>query len=203
MASKGLFRLACNEQSHLQLHQVLRVPSNLTLHVSRDGASSASLSNLCQYLTTIIVKSFFLMSNLHLLSFSLKQFPFVLSQQTLLKNLSLLSCVCVCVYIYIYAYICTGAGSPPLPCWQCFFRCTPGYSWLSGLRGHIADSHSPVPPGPFPQGCTPSLCPPAGTDSTACHDPGADLALAFIEPNELQLGLLLKFVSVSLLGSQC
>jgi len=30
----------CNEQGHLQLHQVLRAPSSLTLSVSKDGAST-------------------------------------------------------------------------------------------------------------------------------------------------------------------
>jgi len=46
-----LVQLPGNEQGHLQLHQVLRAPSSLTLSVSRDGAppplwatcSSASL----------------------------------------------------------------------------------------------------------------------------------------------------------------
>jgi len=33
----------CNEQGHLQLHQVLRAWSNLTLGVSRNGACTASL----------------------------------------------------------------------------------------------------------------------------------------------------------------
>ena len=32
----------------LQLHQVLRAPSSLTLSVFRDGASTTSLGNLCQ-----------------------------------------------------------------------------------------------------------------------------------------------------------
>jgi len=33
-----------------------------------------------------------------------------------------------------------GAGSPPPPCWPCCFWCSPGYSWISGLRGHSAGS---------------------------------------------------------------
>ena len=56
--------------------------------VSRDGASTASLGNLCQCLTTLSIKHFFLMSNQNLSSFSVKPFPLVLSQQTLLKSLS-------------------------------------------------------------------------------------------------------------------
>ena len=47
----------------------------------------------------------------------------------------------------------TGAGSPPLPWWPCFFWCSPGYGWLSGLQGHAAGScpacHSLLPLSPF------------------------------------------------------
>ena len=52
-------QLPCNEQGHLQLHQVLRALSSLTLSVSSDGTLTTSLGNLCQCLTTLIVKSFF------------------------------------------------------------------------------------------------------------------------------------------------
>jgi len=79
----------CNKQGHLQLHQVLRTPYSLTLSVHRDGASTPSLGNLCHCLTTLMVKDFFLISSLNLPSFSLKSFPLVLSQQALLKSLSL------------------------------------------------------------------------------------------------------------------
>ena len=41
--------------------------SNLILNVSRDGASTTSLGNLCQYLTTLIVKIFFLISSLNII----------------------------------------------------------------------------------------------------------------------------------------
>ena len=84
-----LVQLPCNEQGHLQLHQVLRAPSSLTLSVSRNGASTTSLGNLCQCLTTLTVKNFYLISNLNLPSLSLEPFLLVLSQQTLLKSLSL------------------------------------------------------------------------------------------------------------------
>ena len=50
--------------------------------------STTSLRNLFQHLTTMTVKTFFLISNLNLPSFSLKPLPLVLSQQTLLKSLS-------------------------------------------------------------------------------------------------------------------
>mgnify|MGYP001858336940 CR=1 FL=1 len=46
----------CNEQGHLQLHQVLRAPSSLTLSVSSNGTSTTSLDNLFQCLTTLNVK---------------------------------------------------------------------------------------------------------------------------------------------------
>jgi len=69
------------------------------------------------------------------------------------------------------------AGSPPSPCWPLFFWRSPGYSWLSGLQGHTASSHPacnpPVSPGPFWQGCSLSLYPPACTDSGGFCDQGA------------------------------
>jgi len=50
--SKGhLVQRPCNEQRHLQLHQVLRVLFSLTLSVSKDGASTTSLGNLFQCFT--------------------------------------------------------------------------------------------------------------------------------------------------------
>jgi len=39
---------------------MFRASSSLTLDVSRNGASTTSLGNLCQCLTTLIVKIFFL-----------------------------------------------------------------------------------------------------------------------------------------------
>ena len=73
------------------MHSYIRLPrawSNLTLKVSREGASTTSLSNLFQCLTTLTVKDFFLISNLYLPSLSLKPFPLVLLPHTLLKSLS-------------------------------------------------------------------------------------------------------------------
>ncbi|KAK4827897.1 hypothetical protein QYF61_022320 [Mycteria americana] len=67
--------------------RLLRAPSNLTLKVSRDGASTTSLGNLCQCFTTFIIKNFFLISSLNLPSFTLKPLPLVLSQQALPKRL--------------------------------------------------------------------------------------------------------------------
>jgi len=57
-ALKGcLVHLPCNEQGYLQLYQVLRAPSSLTLSVSRDGASTTFLGNLSQCLTNLSVKN--------------------------------------------------------------------------------------------------------------------------------------------------
>ena len=50
-----LVQLPCKERGHLQLHQVLRSPSSLTLGVSKGGAPTTSLCNLCQCLTRILV----------------------------------------------------------------------------------------------------------------------------------------------------
>ena len=59
-----------------------RVPSNLALNTSKDGASTTSTGNLLQHLTTCSVKNFPLTLNLNLPSFSLKPFPLVLSLST-------------------------------------------------------------------------------------------------------------------------
>jgi len=63
--------------------RLLKAPSNLALNVSRDGAATTSLGNLCQCFTTRVVKNFFLIASLNLLSFSLKPLLLVLSQQAL------------------------------------------------------------------------------------------------------------------------
>jgi len=46
--------------------RVLRAPSNLASNTAREGAATASLGNLCQCFTTLMVKNFFLISNLNL-----------------------------------------------------------------------------------------------------------------------------------------
>ena len=51
-----LVPLLCREQGHPQLQLVLRAPSSLTV----------SQGNLCQCLTALTAKSFFLMSGLNL-----------------------------------------------------------------------------------------------------------------------------------------
>jgi len=66
--------------------RLLRAPSNLALNTAREGAATAPLGNLFQCLTTLMVKNFFLISNLNLPSFHLKLFPLVLSLHTLVKS---------------------------------------------------------------------------------------------------------------------
>ena len=77
--------MSCDISNWIRL---LRAPSNLALNVSRNGASTTSLGNLVQCLTTLIVKYFFLISSLNLPSLSLKPLALVLSQQALLKRLN-------------------------------------------------------------------------------------------------------------------
>jgi len=74
-------QLPGNEQGYLQLDQVI-------MNVTRNGAYTSFLGNLCQCLTILTVKTFFLMSNLNLLSFSLNTLLLVLSPPTLSKSLS-------------------------------------------------------------------------------------------------------------------
>jgi len=68
--------------------RLLRTPSNPAWNASRDGASAASLDNVCQCFTTLMVKKFFLLSSLNLPSLGLKPLLLVLSQQALLKIFS-------------------------------------------------------------------------------------------------------------------
>jgi len=81
-----LAQTPCSEQGHLT--RLLRVPSILTLNVSRDGASTTFLGNLFQCFTVLMVKNLFLISSLNLPSLSLKPLLLVLSLQALLKIFS-------------------------------------------------------------------------------------------------------------------
>ena len=63
-----------------------RATSSLALNSSRDGASTTSLGNLFQCVTTLCVKKFLLIFNLNLPCLSLKQFPLVLSLSTLVNS---------------------------------------------------------------------------------------------------------------------
>ena len=69
-----------NQQTRLP-----RATSSLALNAFRDGASTASLGNLFQCVTTLWVKNFLLICILNLLCLSLKPFPllFICSLQVL------------------------------------------------------------------------------------------------------------------------
>ena len=66
--------------------RLLKAPFNLALNSAREGAATASLGSLCQCVITLILKNFFLISNLNLPSFNLKPLPLVLFLQALVKS---------------------------------------------------------------------------------------------------------------------
>lgn len=76
----------CCGQSHLLLDQAAQGPSSLALNISNDGESTASVGNLCEGLTTLSVKNFFLAPNLNLPSYSLKLLPIFLLLHALVKS---------------------------------------------------------------------------------------------------------------------
>ena len=55
---KDLVQPPGHGQGHLSLGQVTESPVHLTLNTSKDGASTTSLGDLFQCLTTLIVKKF-------------------------------------------------------------------------------------------------------------------------------------------------
>ena len=83
-----LVQLPCSEQGHLQLHQAAQSPVQPDLQCLKGWASTTSLGNLFQCLTTLSVKNLFLISNLNL-PFQLETISPVLPQQTLVKSVSL------------------------------------------------------------------------------------------------------------------
>ena len=66
--------------------RLVRAPFSLALNASREGASTTSLGNLFQCLTTLTVQNFFLISSLNLPSSSLKLVPLVLLLHALIKS---------------------------------------------------------------------------------------------------------------------
>ena len=66
--------------------RLLKAPSNLALNTSMEGAATTYLGNLFQCLTILIVKNFFLISNLNLPSVSLKPLSLVLSLHAFVKS---------------------------------------------------------------------------------------------------------------------
>jgi len=81
----------CYGQGHLQLDQVAQSPVQPDPEHFPGLASTASLGNLFQCLTTCIIKNLFHTYNPNLPSFTLKLFPLVLLLQTLVKSLFCLS----------------------------------------------------------------------------------------------------------------
>ena len=65
--SSSKFKVPRHGLGHLPLEQVSKAPPKLALNTSRDGTSTTSLGNL--FFTTLIVKDFFLISDLTPLSF--------------------------------------------------------------------------------------------------------------------------------------
>jgi len=95
--------------------RLLRTPSSLTLNISRDGASTTSLGNLFQCLTTLTVKNFFLTSSpstnksvtilcsaVQYLAFNAHHSHFLWIKRYFLYILIIYIYMYVCVYIYIY-----------------------------------------------------------------------------------------------------
>ena len=78
----------CNEQGHLQLHQVAQSPVQPDLECLQ-GWSIHCLSGQPVPVPHHSYYNFFLISNLNLFSSSLNLFRLVLSQQTVLKTLSI------------------------------------------------------------------------------------------------------------------
>lgn len=65
----------CNEQGHLQLHQVAQSPIGPDTECLQGRSNHPFSGQLFQCFTTLTVKNLFLTPNLSLLSFSLKLFP--------------------------------------------------------------------------------------------------------------------------------
>jgi len=61
----------CHGQGHFRQTRLLKDPSNMALNTSSDVTLTASLGNLVQCLTTLVVKNFFLLSNVKLPSYRL------------------------------------------------------------------------------------------------------------------------------------
>lgn len=96
--------------------RLLRVPPNLVLNTAR--AATSSLGSLCQCLTTLTVKNFFIMPNLNLPSFIRKLFPLVLSLSALRVTLpflkSPLKLLQGCVEVFPDLMLCVTCHSPSL-----------------------------------------------------------------------------------------
>jgi len=76
----------CHGQGCLPLNQVAKAPSSLAWNTSRQVASTTSLSNLFQCLTSHTVKKICPISSLSLHFFRLKSLPIVLSLHALVRS---------------------------------------------------------------------------------------------------------------------
>ena len=83
---ESLWAICSSAPSPSPQTRLLKAPSSLALNTSREGASTTSLGNLFQFLTTLTVKNFFLISNINLPSFSSKLLPPILSLHSLVKR---------------------------------------------------------------------------------------------------------------------
>ena len=82
--------------------RLLRVLCNLALNTAREGAATASLGNRRQGLTTLRTKNFFLLSNLNLLSLSVKLLSLILSLHALVKS-QMVACALLKPFFQVYA----------------------------------------------------------------------------------------------------
>ena len=81
-----LVQLPCNEQGHLQLHQVAQSPIQPDIECLQ-GWGIHHLSGQPVPVPHFIVKNLYLITSLNLPSSGLKPFPLVLSKPTLLQSL--------------------------------------------------------------------------------------------------------------------
>ena len=84
---KAICPTPCIEQGHPQLHQCSQ-PIQPDLGCLQEWGTTTLSATCANASTTLIIINLFLISNVNLRRFSLKPFPPVLSQQTLLKGLS-------------------------------------------------------------------------------------------------------------------
>ena len=84
----------CYVQVTNQQPRLPRATSSLALNACRDGASTASLGNLFQCISTLWVKNFLLIDNLNLPCLSLIPFPNALPPD--LKDLKHICDLCLC-----------------------------------------------------------------------------------------------------------
>jgi len=78
------FQLLCHGQGHLSLDKAGQGPIQTGLEQLQGWGTSPG--SLCQCLSSLMVKNFFLTFNLNLSSFSLKLLPLVLSLHVLVKS---------------------------------------------------------------------------------------------------------------------